>query len=143
MEGREHRNPGSQIRALSTDTSLSEVYEVGQFLAEMTKSRPAHREQTVDSRTLFWRNEVAGALLNRGFVRDIRVGADGSELGNVCGAIVVRRESDKAVIVAKETAWDTIAMSEVLTEEAKAWAAKEGLRLGFWETREPVFIEIR
>lgn len=143
MEDREHRNPGSQIRALSTDTSLSEVYAVGQFLAEMTKSRPAHREQTVDSRNLFWRNEVAGALLNRGFVRDIRVGADGSELGNVCGAIVVRREGDKAVIVAKETAWDTIAMSEVLTGEAKAWAAKEGLRLGFWETREPVFIEIR
>ena len=43
MDDREHRNPGSQIRALSTDTSLSEVYAVGQFLAEMTKSRPARQ----------------------------------------------------------------------------------------------------
>ena len=96
----------------------------------------------MDSRNLFWRNEVAGALLNRGFVRDIRVGADGSELGNVCGAIVVKREGDKAVIVVKETAWDEIAMSKVLEDEAKAWAKKEGLRLGVWEVRAPVFVEI-
>lgn len=142
MEDREHRNPGSQIRALSTDTSLSEVYEVGQFLAEMTKSRPAHREQTVDSRNLFWRNEVAGALLSRGFVRDIRVGADGHAVGSVSGAIVVRREGDKAVIVASETAFDSIAMAEILESEALAWARGEGLRLGSWKIQAPVFVEI-
>lgn len=142
MISERHAEPGSQISIWLSDTSVSEVYEAGQFLAAWTRDR-ADLPILDDSRALYWRNAIVGALFehSNGLVLDTRTDG-GAGPGGIDGVLIARvdvQHPDAAILVACEGGEDAKAR---LLRRAREWAQARGRKLGHWVQQKPVFVQV-
>jgi hypothetical protein len=133
--------PGSQISIWMTDTSVSECYEAGQFLASMTRGREG-LPLVDENRALYWRNQIVGALfeLSNGLVLDTRTDGGGGP-GGIDGVLIAKVDTANpgaVILIACEGSEYT---KPKLLARARQWAASRGRKLGHWEVQKPKFVE--